>query len=269
MDVRSDATPEARLQLPVIGIIGSDAESVSLATRLATPGRRVMVYPAPAAGSQKPPAHVEVAATPTDIAFECECVLSTIEDTARLRDILLGTEQRLGLGLELSPGATIIDLGIRPPRECQSIMGVLGMRGISLIDAAIVGTPDSVAAGAATILVGGFPDAVDAVMPILTAIGRVERTGPLGSAHTAAALMGYMEAAHMIALDEAARVGEALGLNGAALARLIELDTDLSNIVAFSRRADLAGALVAERGLSAEVIDLTLRKLHQPAPKSR
>ena len=107
------------------------------------------------------------------------------------------------------------------------------------------------------------PDAVDAALPVLELIGRVERTGPLGSAHTAAALMGYMEAAHTIALEEASRVGQALGLNSDVLGRFFEAEPAPGNIITFSRRADLAGRLAHERGLSAEVIDLTLRKLRQ------
>lgn len=268
MDTRSELDRRNRVGEPPIGILGSGADSARLARRLASPLRRILIYSTPGTPHCPPAAFIEDVATPADIACECQIVLSAIEDTARLRELLLGTEDRLGLGLEMAPGGIIIDFGIRPPRECQALMGVLGMRGISLIDGAIVGTPDALAAGVATVLTGGFPDAVDRALPILAAIGPVERTGPLGSAHTAAALMGYMEAAHTIARDEATRIGQALGLNGATLNRLIEPLPDPSNVVAFTRRADLAGALAAERGLTAEVIDLTLRKLHQSPPEN-
>ncbi len=265
-----DATTEAQLQRSqrstAVGVLGSGPETSALVTRLASPERRVIIYPSPA--KSQPLKNAEYAATLADVAYACSVVLSTIEDTAQMRDLVLGSDSRLGLGLELEPGSSIIDFGIRPPRECQALMGVLGMRGISLLDAAIVGAPQALAGGNATVLTGGFPDAVEAVMPLLSAIGRVERTGPLGSAHTAAALMGYMEAAHMIARDEAARIGTALGLTDATLARLIEPEAAAPNVVAFARRADLAGALAAERGISAEVIDLTIRKLRQPPPQN-
>lgn len=266
MDATLDAPPGSTLRSSAVGVLGSGSETSALVTRLASPERRIVIYPS--ASKAKPLKHTEHAATLADVAYACSVVLSTIEDTSRMRELVLGTENRLGLGLELEPGSTIIDFGIRPPRECQGLMGVLGMRGISLLDAAIVGTPHSLASGNATVLAGGFPDAVDAAMPLLSAIGRVERTGPLGSAHTAAALMGYMEAAHMIARDEASRVGSALGLADATLARLIDPEPAHSNVIAFSRRADLAGRLAAERGISAEVIDLTLRKLRQSPPQN-
>ncbi len=246
-----------------IGLLLDDAVDEQMTIRLAGGGRRVLVHTLRGAKRRAPAKAIEYVATPADIAMECDCVLSMIEDTTRLRQVLLGSQDRLGLGLEIAPGATLIDFGIRPPRECQALMGTLGMRGLSLIDAAIVGTPQALANGTATVLTGGFPDAVDAALPVLELIGRVERTGPLGSAHTAAALMGYMEAAHTIALEEASRVGQALGLNSDVLGRFFEAEPAPGNIITFSRRADLAGRLVHERGLSAEVIDLTLRKLRQ------
>lgn len=255
-----------------IGILTSDATGHALAARLATPSQRVLLYKTKSEPARTPPyakhAFIDLVSTPADIAIECEIILTTLEDTAQLREILLGSGTRGPLGPDLKSGATLVDFGVRPPRECQSLLGILGARGVSLVDAAIVGTAQALQSGTATVLTGGFPDAVDAVLPVLSRIGRVERTGPLGSAHTAAALMGYMEAAHTIARDEAYGIGRALGLNAETLERLIEPETTASNIVAFTRRASLASELAAERGLSAEVIDLTLRKLHQAPPKS-
>lgn len=98
------------------------------------------------------------------------------------------------------------------------------MRGVAIVDAAIVGAgddPTSPLGADNTILVGGFSDAVDQVADTLALLGRLDRTGPLGSAHTAAALMGYMEAAHHIAHEEAASIGRALGLNGETLSRVL------------------------------------------------
>lgn len=265
----STGEPSEPVSLPKpLGILADDTSAGPIANRITASGRRVLIHTPAAAQPRTPGGLIEYVATPTDIAFSCDVVLSMIEDTTRLRQVLLGSEDRLGLGLELASGATIIDFGIRPPRECQALMGILGMRGLSLIDAAVVGTPEALANGTATILTGGFPDAVDAALPVLETIGRVERTGPLGSAHTAAALMGYMEAAHTIAWEEASRVGQALGLNIAVLGRLFEAELPTSNVVSFSRRAGLAGALAHERGLSAEVIDLTLRKLRQGPPEN-
>jgi 3-hydroxyisobutyrate dehydrogenase len=250
-----------------IGIIGTDGLAIAAAERIAATGRRVLLYVGGAAQRNgKLPKNIEAVATPTDIGFDCEIVFSFIDDSTAFRTLLLGTPERMGLGAEMNPGAVLVDFGARPPRETQALLGVTGMRGVAIVDAAIMGNADSVASGSSAVLVGGYPDAVDTVEPALKLLGRVDRTGLLGSAHTAAALMGYMEAAHRIAHDEALSVGQALGLSSETLARVLDGDgakPDAANIVTLARRTGLALKLATDRGVSADVIDFTGVKLER------
>lgn len=252
------------MELRPLGIVGTDSLARSAAERIAAQGRRVLLYVKGDTSAGKLPKNIERAATPTDIAFDCEIVLSFIDDSAALRDLLIGTPERLGLGAEMNPGAVLVDFGIRPPRETQALLGVTGTRGIAILDAAIVGGDNGLAAGSNSILVGGYPDSVDLAEPALAMLGRVDRTGPLGSAHTVAALMGYMEAAHRVAHDEAISVGRALGLSGDTLERVLEATMnrqDASNIVRLAHRTSLASKLAADRGVTADVIDFTGARL--------
>lgn len=234
------------------------------AERISAGGQRVLLYVIGSPSKNKLPKNIEVAATPTDIGFECEIVFSFIDDSTVLRDLLIGTPDRLGLGAEMNPGAVLVDFGVRPPRETQALLGVTGTRGVAIVDAAIVGNGQSLASGTNTILIGGYPDSVDIVEPALALLGRVDRTGPLGSAHTSAALMGYMEAAHRVAHDEAMSVGRALGLTNETLERMLDQTgkpTDDGNIVRLAHRTGLALKLATDRGVSAEVIDFTGARL--------
>ncbi|MBK9079835.1 MAG: NAD(P)-dependent oxidoreductase [Hyphomicrobium sp.] len=251
-----------------IGIIASDSAARPVAERLAACGQRVLLYQIDAAHHGKLPKNIEAAATPTDIGFDCEIVLSFIDDTTTFRELLIGTPQRLGLGAEMNPGAILVDFGVRPPRESQALLGVIGMRGVAILDAAFVGNTGNMAGdvegGHAALLLGGFPTSVDQVVPILAHLGRVDCTGPLGSAHTAAALMGYMEAAHHIAHDEALSVGRALGIAGDALTRLLDGDTGTAaapNIIRLAKRTSLALRLAQDRGVQADIIDFTGARL--------
>jgi 3-hydroxyisobutyrate dehydrogenase len=253
-----------------IGIVGSDGLARAVAERIAATGQRVLVY---AGGPAQPgyqcgklPKNIEAVATPTDIGFDCEIVFSFIDDSTAFRTLLLGTPERMGLGAEMNPGAVLVDFGARPPRETQALLGVTGMRGVAIVDAALSGSDACLATGSTTVLVGGYPDAVDTVEPALALLGGVDRTGPLGSAHTAAALMGYMEAAHRVAHEEALTVGRALGLSGETLARVLDgggNGPDAANIVNLARRTGLALKLATDRGVSAEVIDFTGARLAQ------
>jgi 3-hydroxyisobutyrate dehydrogenase len=261
-----------------IGVIAADSGARPAAERLATSGQRVLLYQIDGGHRGKLPKNIEAAATPTDIGFDCEIVLSFIDDTTAFRELLLGTPQRLGLGAEMNPGAVLVDFGVRPPRESQALLGVIGTRGVAIVDAALTGgrgdTPVDVPSASGpppTLLVGGFPDAVDQVVAVLEHLGRVNRTGPLGSAHTSAALMGYMEAAHHIAHDEALSVGRALGIPGDALLRLLDGDATMAapNVSRLANRTGLALKLAQDRGLSAEIIDFTGARLADALARRR
>lgn len=255
-----------------IGVLASDATADSLgravAERIAATGQRVLLHAGGSPSKSKRPKNIEAAATPTDIGFDCEIVLSFIDDSAALRALLIGTADRLGLGAEMNPGAVFVDFGIRPPRETQALLGITGTRGVAILDAAIVGSGEALAGGTNSILIGGYRDSVDLVEPVLALLGRVDRTGPLGSAHTSAALMGYMEAAHRIAHDEAMSVGRALGLTNETLQRVLDSDSrrsEPSNIVSLTHRTGLALKLAIDRGVSADVIDFTGARLADAA----
>jgi sensor c-di-GMP phosphodiesterase-like protein len=78
--------------------------------------------------------------------------------------------------------------------------------------------------------------------------------------------MGYMEAAHRIAHEEAVSVGRALGLSGETLARVLDSDGASNmptNVVSLARRTGLALKLATDYGVSADVIDFTGARLAQ------
>lgn len=253
-----------------IGLVaGADDATWAIARRLNERSFRVLWHTGErhAAGEAR---SLEFAATPTDIAFECRVVLTQVEDSDAFRRLVIGTPDRAGLGAEMNPGSVLVDLGIRPPRECQAILGLVGTRGVGVVDAAVIADAAAIARGGALVLAGGYSDAVELALPVLEAIGQIERTGPLGSAHTAAALMGYVEAAHVIARDQAMGVAATLGLAGDTFARVLDGEADTTgrgtNVVHLKRRVDLARRLAAERGISAEIIDLTSAILGQRQP---
>lgn len=253
-----------------VGIIGSGEFSRLTAERLTAAGQRVLIYtlgdrPEACAGL------MEVAPTLTDIGFDCKIVLAFVEDSLVFRDMLIGTPDKTGLGAELSPGSIIVDFGVRPPRETQALLGVTGQRGIALLDAAIVGSDTGSPTAAAAVLLGGYPDSVDKIEPLLSHVARVERTGALGSAHAAAALIGYMEAAHCVARNEAVAVGKALGLSKETLSRVVDTpDTEApSNIFKLQQRTGLAARLASDNGITADVIDFTGTRLSRGLQSDR
>ncbi|HMN38990.1 MAG TPA: NAD(P)-binding domain-containing protein [Hyphomicrobium sp.] len=253
-----------------LGLITNDPAALPIAERLAAAGRRVIclqLQPAPRRAHSSP--LLEAAANVADIARQCDTVAIAIDDMPVLREILLGDEDRGSLAAELPSGSCLIDFGMHPPRELQSILGLVGIRGIGVVDAAVLGGADALAQGSAKVLAGGFPDAVDAVMPVLCELGIVERTGPLGSAQTAAALMGYVEAAHFAARTEAISVGAQLGIKSSSLNRIFDEAPEAENVILFQRRAEFARRLAHGRGLDGEVISFLRLRPAAPPNESR
>lgn len=240
--------------MTTIGIIGTGAEAATVAQRLAAGGRRILHHITPPLASLRGRGNLEAAATPSDIALECSVVFLSFDDTPRVRQLLLGDENRAGLAAELSPGAIVIDMGMRPPRETQALLGILGLRGIGLVDAAWIGKFDAPQCGQLTVLAGGFPDAVDAAMPVLELLGRVERSGPLGSAQTAAALVGYAELAYVTAQAEALAIADALGLSRALLSPAVAEPPDIASLDRLNRRSDVVHAVAADSDECATIL---------------
>ncbi len=251
-----------------IGLIASDPDALAVARRMAGVGEHVIFYMLGSTVRKNLAPNLEAASTPADVVLACEIVMLAIDNTRQMRQLMLGTPDRPGLLAEMQPGAIIVDLGIRTPRETQALLGVSGTRGIGVVDVALVGGPAAIEHGAATVLVGGFPDAVDSVEHVLAELGRVQRTGPLGSAQTEAALMGYVEAAHFAARSDALSVGHALGLQASALSHIFDGAPDDSNIVRFRRRAELVRRMAEERGLGSNVIDFNRLKVALSATES-
>lgn len=251
-----------------IGVIGNDALAIKLASRIASAGHRAVLALLGGEPHPKKTPGIEMASTATDVAFECATIILAVEDSGELRRIVIGTPDKIGIGAEMQPGGLLIDTGARPPRETQALFGMVGMRGISYVDAALIGWTEHGPGYDALVLTGGYADAVDAAEPTLSLFGKIERTGPLGSAHTAAALMGYMEAAHSVAEAQAQSVGHALGLGPAVMGHIIELPQPVRNVTKLAAHTAIVHKIALDRGLSADVIDFTWRKLGGEAAKS-
>lgn len=254
-----------------IGIVAADGGADRVAERISASGQRVLLYRVDGGHHGKRLKNIEAASTATDIGFDCNLVLSFIDDTTVFREFLIGTLEKTGLAAEMSPGAILVDFGVRPPRETQALLGVTGMRGVAILDAAFAATNDDLNAAPPSILLGGFPDSVDVAEPVFSLIGKVDRTGPLGSAHTTAALMGYLEAAHHIAHDEALAVGHALGIPRDALQRHLDgpkTEAAAPNIFNLAARTSLVMKLAKDRGVAADVIEFTGARLSQAISRS-
>ncbi|MBS0239818.1 MAG: NAD(P)-dependent oxidoreductase [Proteobacteria bacterium] len=243
-----------------IGVIGNDEFGSAIAERIAACRFRTM-YAALAGSPPVTYGEMQERANELSVAAECPIVLAAIEDTETFRQLVIGDgEPRVTSSPQR--GTVLVDLGARTPREFQALVEVLEQRNVTLVDAALIGGPEATAHGHAKILLGGDLAAVAIAESVLSLLGNVERTGPLGSAHAAAALMGYVEAAHAVAREEALALGSACGLSPETLQRVLSSESSPRelNVVQLARRAALARRIARDRRGSADIINLAAEK---------
>lgn len=244
-----------------IGVIGNDEFGTAIAERLAACRIPTLYAALPGASPAIYGEHLEAVSPSSHSMADCAVILVAIEDTEAFRALLTGNDAS---NLHFTPlsGTVIVDLGARTPRELDALLELIEQRGVSLTDAALIGGAAAATDGRAKVLLGGVEAAAEIAASIVSLFGTVERTGPLGSAHAAAALMGYIEAAHAVAREEAMALGAACGLTPDMIARVLSerAPPHGMNVVQIASRADLARRIARDRNMGADIIDLAAEK---------
>ncbi|WP_333835228.1 NAD(P)-dependent oxidoreductase [Rubrimonas sp.] len=212
-----------------IGFIGIGAMGAPMVRRLVRAGRKPVVQDVNRGAAELigAEAGLEIAESPSALARRCAVVILMLPDSGIVERVCLGEK---GLAEGLSPGAVIVDMSSSDPVRTRDLGGALADRGVALLDAPVSGGVRKAADGSLAIMLGGDDAAAMArVTPVLEAMGRVRRTGSLGSGHATKALNNYVSAAGLAAACEAVIVGRAFGLDPATLIEVINVSTGRNN----------------------------------------
>ncbi|MQS34798.1 NAD(P)-dependent oxidoreductase [Streptomyces katsurahamanus] len=194
-----------------LAVIGLGAMGGAVARRLATAGHEVLVWnrtPTAAARLARP--GIVPVASPAEAARRADAVLVLVADDQALADVVQGPDG-IAAGAAAHPAAVI---------QMSTVSHALSRRladqlpaGAALLDAPVMGSPDAVEEGRATVFAGGTPQDVESWRPVLADVGQVLVTGPVGSA-TAAKLVANSSLFGTVALlGESVALGQALGLD--------------------------------------------------------
>jgi 3-hydroxyisobutyrate dehydrogenase-like beta-hydroxyacid dehydrogenase len=108
------------------------------------------------------------AGTPREAAAQADVVFSVVTDSAAVRDVALGAN---GIIAGLDNEAVYLDMSTIAPSAHREIAAEFGRRGLVMLDAPISGSPVTLAAGKASLMVGGDKAAFERVKPLLLDIG--------------------------------------------------------------------------------------------------
>jgi 3-hydroxyisobutyrate dehydrogenase-like beta-hydroxyacid dehydrogenase len=209
--------------------------------------------------------------TPRRVAENSEIVFSIVTDADAVRAVALGEH---GIVAGLRKGGIYIDMSTIDPDSSRAVAAEFAKAGSIMLDGPLSGSPVTVKAGQASIMIGGDEGAYERAKPVLLAIGpKVTRIGANGLACQMKIAVNLLLMVEVICFGEAVALAEKGGV-----ARDVALDAILKSVAA-SPVLGYRGPFILEGKMPAvPLADVTLqqkdmllaldlgRKLGSPVP---
>lgn len=213
---------------PHLGFVGLGNMGWPMSRNLLAAGFSLTVFDADVERQERFAADHAVAAAGSPADFSgSEIVVTMLPDDLAVRDAVL--EWKGGISSTLAPGAVVVDMSSSNPNGTLELGRALAARGVALVDAPVSGGITGAESATLTIMVGGDDeDAIARAEPVLGALGRLFRTGPLGSGHAMKALNNYAAASAYTAAAEALAIGRRYGLRPSTMIDVLNASTGRS-----------------------------------------
>lgn len=196
---------------PPLGFMGLGAMGLPMARNLLRKGFQVTVvrHRDPNAPASLAALGAAVVDSPATLGGRAEVVILMLPTSREVEEVVLGGGglSNGGLADVVRSGQVVVDMGTSDPVSTRRIAAMLAARGVAFIDAPVTGGVKGAEAGTLTIMVGGQPDAVERIRPVMLALGTVVvHVGESGTGHVVKILN------NLIALSTTALIAEALAL---------------------------------------------------------
>jgi 3-hydroxyisobutyrate dehydrogenase-like beta-hydroxyacid dehydrogenase len=106
--------------------------------------------------------------SPREVAKQSEVVFAIVTDATAVRAVALGPD---GVISGLAEGGIFLDMSTIAPHDSRAIAAEFSEAGLTMLDAPISGSPITLEAGSASLMVGGNESAFERVKPVLLDIG--------------------------------------------------------------------------------------------------
>jgi 3-hydroxyisobutyrate dehydrogenase len=205
--------PEPRIGFLGIGIMGE-----AMVLRLLERGRPVTAWNLEPERLDRVVPHGAVAApTPAAVAAASDVVILCVLHTEAVARCVFGPDGIASAGP--APGKILLDHSTADPAATREMAARLRAdTGMGWVDAPVSGGPQAARAGTLTLMMGGDPDEIATVGPVLRDLGtNVTRMGPVGAGQTTKVLNQAIVGTGFVLMAEALAMAEASGLDAAAL----------------------------------------------------
>jgi len=145
------------------------------------------------------------------LARQADVVILSLPGPAQ---VLSAAEGPQGLLAHLRPGTHLCDASTVDPNTSRRVYEAAKAAGVHALDCPVSGGPPGAEAGTLTIMVGGDPQDLEAVRPVLQAIGKkIVHCGGPGAGQVAKLVNQALVAVHTVGVVEALLVGRKNGLD--------------------------------------------------------
>jgi 3-hydroxyisobutyrate dehydrogenase-like beta-hydroxyacid dehydrogenase len=168
---------------------------------------------------------MQLADSPREAAERSELVFAMVTNTKALEAVTRGPD---GILAGLAPGKFFVDMTTGSPANSRALAADVDSLGAKMLDAPISGAPTTVEQGKASIMVGGEPEAFEAVKPVLEDVGPVvQRIGDNGQALLMKIAINLGLFVQMTAYSEGLLIAEKGGID-----REVAVEAMLSSVIA-------------------------------------
>jgi len=186
-----------------VGFVGVGAMGGPMTARLASAGYPVRIYDLDDTVMTRliELEGVEAAADAPAVAGSVDVLFTCLPNDAVVDAVYLGED---GLGARGRAGLVTVDCSTVSPGITQKVHAALATRGISHLDASMLGSVAQAETGQIGFIVGGEAEAFARVEPLLNVMGKMVRhMGPSGTANKMKLIHQTLVAGHAVAVAEA------------------------------------------------------------------
>ncbi len=161
--------------------------------------------------------------SPADLVRATDLTITCLPSPAASAAVMEGED---GLLTALGPGKIWAEMSTTDADEMIRLAGLVEATGAAAIECPVSGGCHRAATGNISIFAGGDRGTFDAMLPVLTVLGRrVLHTGPIGSASKLKVMTNYLATTHLVALAEALTTMKAAGLDLATTYEAIRISS--------------------------------------------
>lgn len=194
-----------------VGFIGLGLMGSRIVRRLLDAGHQVSGYNRTRAKAEPLiQAGMQWRDAPREVAEAADVTFSMVMDTAALLSVADGPD---GIVAGLSPGKVYIDMSTISPRLSRDLAGRVAAMGAQMLDAPVGGSAPAAESGTLFIYVGGDPNALERVRPILEQFSqKIMHVGQNGQAVATKIAINLNLPAQLISLFESVLLAERGGV---------------------------------------------------------